>query len=74
MPVKATSDEKQTMKQRRPKAEASGESVPGIKPWHATRTEKVVQARRLIQDKNYPSKEILDSVANLMAKKLKRSK
>ena len=52
---------------------------PGARPLEETRgdkfsasvrLEKVALARRLAQDENYPSKEIIDSVAGLLAKHL----
>ena len=36
----------------------------------SVRPEKVARARRLAQDENYPSKEIIDPVAGLLAKHL----
>jgi len=70
----ATPEKKHAMKRRRKRVEASGEGVQSARLWDATRAEKVAHARRMLQDKNYPSKEILDSVADLLAKKLKPSK
>ena len=34
------------------------------------RPEKVARARELVRDENYPSPEVIDSVANLLAKHL----
>jgi hypothetical protein len=70
----ATPEKEHTMKRRRKRAESSSERVPSARPWNATRAEKVAHARRVIQDKNYPSREILDSIAHLLAKKLKSPK
>jgi len=70
----ATPEKEHAMKRRRKRVEASGEGVPSSKPWDVTRAEKVAHARRVVQEKGYPSKEILDSVADLLAKKLKPSK
>jgi hypothetical protein len=42
--------------------------VSAEKPWEASRKEKVTQAKRLLQDANYPSNEVVRSVAGLLAK------
>jgi hypothetical protein len=46
------------------------EMTNGDQPWQAMRPEKVERARKLIQDENYPSIQILGSVADLLAKRL----
>jgi hypothetical protein len=45
-----------------------------IQPWQAVRPEKIERARELIRDENYPSKEILESVADLLANGLDNGK
>ena len=44
--------------------------VESDETWHSTRPAKVARARKLAADPDYPSKEVLDSVAELLADKL----
>lgn len=62
------------MKRRRAENQPSDPERGAQQPWQAARPEAVARARQLIQDKNYPSKEVMDSVAELLVKKLKPSK
>jgi hypothetical protein len=46
------------------------------KPWNEVRKEKLERARRLLQDAHYPSEEVVESVADLLARswgRLRRS-
>ena len=38
------------------------------KPWEALRKEKVARAKKLLRDANYPSPEVIRSVADLLAR------
>ena len=38
--------------------------------WNNVRPEKVARAKKLIRRKSYPSKKVLDSLANLLARHL----
>ena len=53
-----------------PPGAAPPEEARGDKLSASVRPEKVARARRLAQDENYPSTEIIDSVADLLAKHL----
>jgi hypothetical protein len=46
------------------------EVADGSQPWQAVRPDKVERARKLVQDPNYPSIQILESIADLLAKRL----
>jgi hypothetical protein len=39
-------------------------------PWNSVRSEKVRRARELVQDRDYPPAEVLQSVAGLLAQHL----
>ena len=56
-------------KTSRRKAVASREE-----PWQSVRAEKVARAKELLREKGYPSRRILESVGELMAKGLKAPK
>ncbi len=47
---------------------------PGPQPWQSIRPDKLGKARRLVQDKKYPSKKVLESVAGLLADHLPAAK
>jgi hypothetical protein len=59
------------MKQQTDKRKQSRRRSVQQKVWQESRPEKVQRARRLIEDKGYPSKEVLQTVADLLSKKLK---
>jgi hypothetical protein len=46
------------------------EEAAGDAPWNGVRSNKVRQARQLVEDRNYPPAEVLQSVAGLLAKHL----
>ena len=43
------------------------EEPAGGLPWETVRPDKVAKAKQLVQDENYPSKEVLEKVADLLA-------
>ena len=55
---------------RRQAALALTEETRGRPSWRDARPEKVAKARRLVQDKSYPSRQVLESVADLLAEHL----
>ena len=42
--------------------------------YSAVRQRKVERARQLLRDPNYPPPEVIDSVSQILARKLKRSR
>jgi len=46
------------------------EEAAGDAPWNSVRSNKVRHARQLVEDRNYPPVEVLQSVAGLLAKHL----
>ena len=58
------------MKRPASKAKASPETPCGPAPWQSIRKARVARAKALVKDKNYPSKEVLKSMAELLAKHL----
>ena len=49
---------------------APEEEAAGDQPWNSVRSEKVRRARELVQDRDYPPAEVLQSVAGLLAQHL----
>src|SRR6476646_1301045 len=49
---------------------ATEEEVLSDPPWNSVRSEKVRRARELVQDRDYPSPDVLHSVAGLLAQHL----
>jgi hypothetical protein len=62
---------KSAMKEQRAPAAKPKERAVRKKALRESRSEKVERARRLIEDKSYPSKKVLQSVADLLSKRLK---
>lgn len=58
------------MKPPSSKGKAAPETPAGPAPWQCIRKARVARAKVLVRDKNYPSKEVLKSVAELLAKHL----
>ena len=54
------------------KPPAGDEREPAGKPWLSVRPGKIERARKLIRDPGYPQHKIVDSVARLLAKHLRR--
>ena len=52
----------------------AGDAAGEVQPWQEVRPEKIERARELIRDESYPSKEILESVADLLANGLDKGK
>jgi hypothetical protein len=51
------------------KSHATTDSAPSEeKPWDEVRKLKVARAKKLLQDANYPSPEVIRSVADLLAR------
>jgi len=59
------------MTRRRGKSSKRKTTSATEKPWQTVRAEKVARARQLLQDKCYPSRQVLESVGQLIAKGLK---
>ena len=56
----------------KPKAKPSPDDRPpeGEPEWKSIRAAKVARARKLVADPNYPSKKVMQAVADLLASKL----
>ena len=50
------------------------EQPAGPQPWQSIRPAKVAKARRLVRDEAYPSRKILNSVAEILAENLPEAK
>jgi hypothetical protein len=59
-----------SMHRRAPKPPADDQPA-GPHAWQSIRKSKVTRARELVKEKGYPSKEVLESVAKLLARHLK---
>ena len=57
-----------------PDGALAGDAAGEVQPWQEVRPEKIDRARELIRDESYPSKEILESVADLLANGLHKGK
>jgi len=66
--------EERFMTRRQGKSSRRKKTPAAAKPWHTVRAEKVARARQLLQDKGYPSRQVLESVGQLIAKGLKAPK
>jgi len=47
--------------------DASQEQSRGAAPWESIRRDQVAKGRRLVRDKLYPSKQVVQSIAELLA-------
>ena len=56
----------------KPKSKPSPDDRPpkGEPEWKSIRAAKVARARKLVADANYPSKKVMQAVADLLARKL----
>ena len=61
------------VKRRSKTAKGAAKGNSGTKPWQENRPSKVARAKKLLRDPSYPTPEIMQSVADLLARKLERS-
>jgi len=52
----------------------AAEQTRGQQTWQSVRTAEVARARQLVQDDQYPSRQVLESVAELLAQHLPEAK
>ena len=48
--------------------------LSGTKPWQSVRKTKVERARKLVKDPDYPTKQVTNAVADLLARHLDKLK